>query len=106
MQTFDILPDQIQDALESELRRCKDRIRELRCSVRRQDTLDDKQAAEAKLAETERKLRTLRQAIFDAEDAALFALNEQNLDLFSEYQGLFKKAHSAIELCLNPTKDN
>lgn len=56
----------------------------------------EKQLRLAKESKDERKIRLLRQNLFDAEDAAKLALDTKNLQHFDKFASIYPRAHKKL----------
>ncbi len=90
------VPADISDAMGGQMQKQKNRVARLMREAQGDMSLDEKTAAQTKVKAAEATLRKMRTSIFDAEDAAIKAVDSGNPADFAEHADLFSDAAALI----------
>lgn len=93
------VPPAVTEAMTGQMQKQKNRIARLKREAEANGmTLDEKRQAHTKVKAAETTLRKMRTSVFDAEDAAVKAVESKDASAFSEYADLFPDADAAIKV--------
>lgn len=90
------VPSTIAEAFTSQMQKQKGRITRLKNEAEKARSLEDKRAAQLKVTAAEATLRQMRLKIFEAEDAAVKAVEAGDVKQFAQYADLFPSAAEEI----------
>ena len=94
-----VIPPAIEAALDADMQAQKARITRLRnAAVTEGQTLEQKKTAQTQLKGAEFTLQTMRRTRFDAEDAALKAIEQKDMAPFAEHIAFFKTEKALQEM--------
>lgn len=90
------VPQPVADAISNQMQKQKGRITRLKNEASKAESLEDKKAAQLKVTAAEATLRKMRQSIFDAEDAAIKAVETGDVSAFAAHADIFPDANNAL----------
>lgn len=97
------VPPDIEAAITGQMQKQKNRVARLKREAEQPGmTLDEKRQAQTKVLAAETTLRKMRTSVFDAEDAAIKALETGDVAAFDAHADLFPDVVAALEKAIGP----